>query len=100
MLSTSEMAHQQRLDSDDENNQPPFKLTVSEYEEVAQRHEASLKLLSTVQNALESPANLAALSEQIERDCEQVTIRIQFGNHEKARSSPSKPGIVTDIYRC
>lgn len=35
MLSTSEMAHQQRLDSDDENNQPPFKLTVSEYEEVA-----------------------------------------------------------------
>ena len=52
MLTTSEMAHHSRLDSDEENNQPPFKLTISEYEEVAARHESSLKLLDMVRSAV------------------------------------------------
>ena len=30
-------------DSDEENGQLPYKLTISEYEEIAQRHEDSLK---------------------------------------------------------
>jgi len=100
MLSTSEMAHQHGHDSDDENNQPPFKLTISEYEEVAARLEASQKQLDLVQTALDTPENTRALSEQIERDCEQMTLRVLFGIHEKSRASASKPGIVTDIYRC
>lgn len=32
-------------DSDDDNAQLPFRLTISEYEEVARRHESSLKML-------------------------------------------------------
>jgi len=41
MMMNTEMAH--NANSSDENAQPPFKLTVSEYEEIASRHEQSLK---------------------------------------------------------
>ena len=43
MMMNTDMAL--NANSSDENGQPPFKLTVSEYEEIAQRHESSLKLL-------------------------------------------------------
>ena len=74
-----EMAHQadhrghhdnEKIDSDEDNAQPPFKLTISEYEEVAARHEASLKLLDLVKSAIDTPENIRAMSERIERECE------------------------------
>ena len=47
MMINEEMAHhnqaKHQLDSDEENAQLPFRLTISEYEEVASRHENSLK---------------------------------------------------------
>ena len=60
----------QEIDSDEDNAQPPFKLTISEYEEVAARHEASLKLLDLVKSAIDTPENTRAMSERIERECE------------------------------
>ena len=53
-----------------------------------------------ITTALETPENAKALSERIERECEQMTLRINFGKFEKTRNSASTPGIVTDIYRC
>ena len=43
MGSTHLPAANHLVDSDEENVQPPFKLTISEYEEVASRFETSLK---------------------------------------------------------
>ena len=87
-------------DSDEDNAQPPFRLTISEYEEVAARHEASLKRLDLVRSALDTPENAKGLSNKIERECEQMTLRVTIGKHEKTRNSASAPGIQTDIYRC
>ena len=49
-------------DSQDENKEPPFKLTVLEYEEVAARHEHSLKQLELVQSALDTWENSKVLA--------------------------------------
>ena len=73
---------------------------MSEYEEVAQRHETSLKQLDMVKSALSTPENLQGLRDRIDRDCEQLTVRVLFTKLEKSRASLSRPGIVTDIYRC
>ena len=86
--------------SSDENAQPPFKLTISEYEEIASRHEKSLKQLVLVRSALETPKNLETMRERIERECELMTMRVTISKHEKTNKSVSKPGIVTDIFRC
>ena len=48
-------------DSEEENGQLPDKLTISEYEEIAQRHEDSFKQLSLIQDAIDTPENLKAL---------------------------------------
>ena len=56
LVINAEMAH--NANSGDENAQPPFKLTISEYEEVASRHELSLKQLDLVRSALDTPENL------------------------------------------
>ena len=53
--------HQSVEDSDEENGQLPDKLTISEYEEIAQRHEDSFKQLSLIQDAIDTPENLKAL---------------------------------------
>ena len=62
---------------------------MSEYEEVAQRHESSLQQLHTFVSALDSKENADALSDRIRRDCEQMTLRVQFNRFEKERSSSS-----------
>ena len=80
-------------DSQDENKEPPFKLTVLEYEEVAARHEHSLKQLELVQSALDTWENSKSLAQRIERECEQMTLRLQFGRHERTRCSATKAGI-------
>ena len=61
---------QNHNESDDENAQLPFKLTVSEYEEIAQRHESSLKQLELIKSALDTPENLKNLRGRVEQDCE------------------------------
>ena len=43
---------------DSEEPQPPFKLTISEYDEIAQRLEASLKQLDMLKMQLQQPDNL------------------------------------------
>ena len=53
--------HHSVEDSDEENGQLPDKLTISEYEEIAQRHEDSFKQLSLIQDAIDTPENLKAL---------------------------------------
>ena len=47
-----------------------FKLTISEYEEIAQRYEESNQLLDVIRDALESKENLKNMRERVERDCE------------------------------
>ncbi len=64
---------------DSEEPQPPFKLTISEYDEIAQRLEASLKQLDMLKMQLQQPDNLEALRQKVERECEKMTIRIKFG---------------------
>ena len=70
--------HQSPEDSDEENGQLPYKLTISEYEEIAQRHEDSFKQMSLIQDAIDTPENLKALRERIERECEQMTLRVKI----------------------
>lgn len=65
----------------DDSEEPavPFKLTISEYDEIAQRLESSLKQLDLLKSALHSPENLEALRQRVERECEKMTMRIKFG---------------------
>ena len=68
--------HNQQFASDEENVALPFKLTISEYEEVAARHEASLKSLELVRSALDTIENSRALADRVGRECDQMTLRI------------------------
>ena len=94
-----EKENQSPVDSDEENGQLPYKLTISEYEEIAQRHEESYKLLNVVQDAIDTPENLKALRERIERECEQMTLRVTIIKKQQSKESVSLPGAVTDIYK-
>ena len=82
-----------------EDHQPPFKLSISEYDEIAQRLEGSIKQLEMVRDALQSPDNLANLRQKIDIECEKMTLRIQFGRKQGERESATTPGVVTDIYK-
>jgi hypothetical protein len=49
------------LDDNSDEPQPPYKLTITEYDEIAQRLEESLKPLDLLKTMLESAENLDAL---------------------------------------
>lgn len=91
-------ADEQMIDTSEEP-QPPFKLSISEYDEIAQRLENSIKLLEIVRDALQSPDNLANLRQKIDIECEQLTLRILFGRKQGERESATTKGVITDIYK-
>jgi len=64
---------------DSEEPQLPYKLSISEYEEIAQRLESSLKQLELIKDALSSPENFENLRTRVSRECEQMTLRIKLG---------------------
>ena len=82
--------------NDSENELLPYKLTISEYEEIAQRHDDSLKQLVLVKDAVDTPENLKALRSRIERECEQITLRVIILKKQITRESQ---GQVTDVYK-
>ena len=73
--------------NDSENELLPYKLTISEYEEIAQRHDDSLKQLVLVKDAVDTPENLKALRSRIERECEQITLRVIILKKQITRES-------------
>ena len=87
------------IDDSEEPAALPFKLTISEYDEIAQRLEASLKQLDLLKTALHSPENLEALRERVERECDKMTMRIKFGQKHAERQSTLMPGVITDVYK-
>lgn len=91
-------ADEQMIDTSEEP-QPPFKLSISEYDEIAQRLENSIKQLEIVRDALQSPDNLANLRQKIDIECEQLTLRILFGRKQGERESATTKGVITDIYK-
>lgn len=55
-----------------------FKLTLCEYESIALRLEASLRLLIQVSNMLETKENFKAMREKVNCECEQMTLRVEI----------------------
>lgn len=55
-----------------------FKLTLCEYESIAQRLDTSLDQLRQVADVLDSKANFKALREKVNRDCDQMTLRVEI----------------------
>ena len=89
---------EQMIDTSDEP-QPPFKLSISEYDEIAQRLEGSIKYLDMVRDALQSVENLTNLRQKIDQECEKMTVRIRFTRKKGERESATTPGVITDIYQ-
>jgi hypothetical protein len=84
---------------DSEEAQPPFKLTISEYDEIAQRLESSLKQLCLIKKAVIQPENLDVLRKRAERECDKMTVRIKFQQKTTERPSANTPGVVTEVYK-
>ena len=53
-------------------------MTISEYEEIAQRLEQSMKQLDLVNDALNSKENLKNLRDRVYRECDDMTLRVQI----------------------
>ncbi len=75
-----------------------FKLTLCEYENIAQRLEISLKQLVQVSDMLETKENFKAMREKVNRDCEQMTLRVEIQSHYK--SKPGQDGVVVETFKC
>ena len=75
-----------------------FKLTLCEYESIALRLETSLGQLRQVADVLDSKDNFKALREKVNRDCEQMTLRVEIQSHYK--SKPAINGIAVEIFKC
>jgi hypothetical protein len=70
-----------KLESDEDSSSeqpPPFKLTISDYEEIAQRMESSLKQLQMVRDATSVSENLEPLREKIRQNCQAMTLRVKI----------------------
>lgn len=66
---------------DSEEPQPPYKVTISEYEEIANRFEQSLTQLESLSAQLKQEGESGITDkfrQQIERECEKITLRIKF----------------------
>ncbi len=87
------------LDDNSDEPQPPYKLTITEYDEIAQRLEESLKPLDLLKTMLESAENLDALREKVEHECEKMTMRIKFGSKQSERQSTQNTSVITDVYK-
>jgi len=87
------------LDDNSDEPQPPYKLTITEYDEIAQRLEESLKPLDLLKTMLESAENLDALRKKVEHECEKMTIRIKFGGKQSERQSTQNTSVITDVYK-
>ena len=67
---------------DSEEPQPPFKLTISEFDEIASRLEMSLKQLDQLKSSLKPQLSTKIqdeLRQRVERECDKMTMRIKFG---------------------
>ena len=53
-------------------------MTISDYEEIAQRMESSLKQLQMVRDATSVSENLEPLREKIRQDCNTMTLRVKI----------------------
>jgi hypothetical protein len=91
-----------KLESDEDSGSeqpPPFKLTISDYEEIAQRMESSLKQLQMVRDATSVSENLEPLREKIRQNCQAMTLRVKIVKKHGQHESLSNDKIITDIYR-
>jgi len=79
---------------DSEEPQLPYKLSISEYEEIAQRLESSLKQLELIKDALSSPENFENMRTRVSRECEQLTLRIKLGK-KKGELESINQNVVT-----
>lgn len=89
--------YQDEMIDDSEEPQLPYKLSISEYEEIAQRLELSLKQLELLKDALHSPENFENLRTRVSRECEQMTLRIKFGK-KKGELESINQNVVKNIY--
>jgi hypothetical protein len=74
-------------------------LTISEYEEIAQRLDDSNKNLALVVDALSTPENLDKLRAQVEQKCDRMTVRARIVKAQDTQDQPSNPNVVIDIYK-
>jgi hypothetical protein len=88
-------------ESDEENNNALLmtKLNRAEFDEIAQRHEQSLKLLELVKDAQASKENFANLKGRLERECDQMTIRVQVVKLIETKISVSMPGVLSHVFK-
>lgn len=81
-------------------------MTISEFEEIAQRTESSMKHLAQVQSWLENnkkqshmPGKLKELRDRVERECEKMTVRVNISKVEAEKQSATLPDIITQIFK-
>ena len=84
---------------EDEHAQLPYKVTISEYEEIAQRLEQSMKQLDLVNDALNSKENLKNLRDRVYRECDDMTLRVQIIKLHSTQNSESKQSVTTNVYK-
>lgn len=101
VLDRSDPEYQGQIEENDNSSstvrRQEFKLTISDYEEIAQRYDESLKILSTVLDVLDTKENFKNMRERINRECEQMTLRIE--TQSLFKSTVSENSIMTNIYK-
>jgi hypothetical protein len=73
-----------------------FKLTLCEFENIAQRYESSLPILLRVADVLDTKENFKAMREKVNHDSEQITLKVDVSSHFKSRYMDR---IATEIYK-
>ena len=75
-----------------------FKLTLSEFENIAQRYETSIISIAQINDVLDSKENMKAIREKVNRDCDQVTIKVEILSHYKTTQA-AIPGVDVVIFK-
>jgi len=79
-------------------------LTISEFEEIAQRTESSLKHLQMIKGWVENESSkekqaLKDLRDRVDRECEKMTVRVVVSRVQGEKESGTHPGVLTQIFK-
>lgn len=65
---------------------------------IAQRYETSLPLIGQISDVLDDRNNMIAIREKFNRDCDQVTVRVEILTHFKTTPA-STPGVDVVLFK-
>jgi|TARA_B110001450_G_scaffold224472_1_gene222106 hypothetical protein len=74
-------------------------LTVSEYDDIANRLEESLKQLELVRDTLSTNDNFTELRRKVDQTCEKLSVRVNILKRQDQIISANQPNYVTDLYK-